>query len=108
MSTAADRLPHRVNHVRGIDIPHCPSRCYQKSNDVLIKKETEGRRARCNELRRPIKLLPSSERPSYYGSSFVVENHFDVVPDAVGFKGRQLSNERWTRTVIWEGENIDY
>jgi len=81
MSTAADRLPHRVNHVRGIDISwHCPSRCYQKSSDVLVKKETE-RGARCNELRRPIKLLPSSGRPSYYGSNFVVENHFDVVPE---------------------------
>lgn len=40
--------------------------------------------ARCNELRRPAKLLPSSAHPPYYGSSSVVENHFEGVSDEVG------------------------
>lgn len=76
---------HRVNRVRDIDIVPCPLRRCQKSSDALVrKKEGKPDVARCNELRRPAKLLPSSAHPPYYGSSSVVENHFEGVSDEVG------------------------
>lgn len=92
MSIAADRLPHRVNHVRGIDVASRTvlSAATKSRAMCSLKEETEGRRARCNELCRPVKLLPSSGHPSYYGSSFVEENHFGGIPDAVGFTGGQI------------------
>lgn len=49
-------------------------------------KEENPDAAKCNELRRSAKLLPSSAHPPYYGSSSVVENHFEGVSDGVEFK----------------------
>jgi len=55
-----------------------------------LKEERESLdTGKCNELRRPVKLLPSSAHPPYCGSSSVVENHFKRV-SGIGFKRRHL------------------
>lgn len=63
----------------------CPRR-YRKSSACWRRKERRPDVAGCNELRRPIKLLPSSAHPPYCGSSSVVENHFEAVSDGIGFE----------------------